>query len=278
MLYALGSLALAQAPGGELEAGGGESPPRAQEIVDYALERSKESESGLELAFECMVNSTVETLDTEGQVTNVETKRSRRIPLEGYLYDELVERDGKALSPEQARRESRKKARFVREARNRASRGERLKSDRRRMRFNERMMSRYRTSVEGSEEILGHDCWVVRFVPREGDLPNNGAMDRALNQSSGRLWIKKSDFALARVTFAMDAPVRYLWGLFATLRKADGRIDFAPVEEGVWLPSRFQLELDLQLLKGVKAIRRRIRNEWTNYQRFAPTASRQFTH
>ena len=146
------------------------------------------------------------------------------------------------------------------------------------MRFNEQMMSRYRTSVEGSAEILGHDCWVVRFEPREGDLPSSGAMDRALNQSSGRLWIKKSGFDLARVTFAMDAPVRYLWGLFATLRKADGRIDFAPVDDGVWLPSRFQLELDLQLLKGVKAIRRRIRNEWTDYRQVAPTASPQPIH
>ena len=278
IFYSLGSVAVAQGPGGDFEPGGGAKLPRAEDLVAKALERStSEERSRLELAFVCMVDSAVETLDAEGQVTFTETKRSRRIPLEGYLYDELVERDGKTLSPEQSSRESRKKARFVREARKRAARGERLESDRRRMRFNEHLMSRYRTAVEGSEEILGHDCWVVRFEPREGDLPSGGAMDRALNQSSGRLWIKKSDFALARVMFAMDAPVRYLWGLFATLRKADGQIDYAPVEAGVWLPNRFELELDLRLLKGVKSIRRRIRNEWTDYRRVAATASPQLS-
>ena len=276
ILYSLACVAFAQGPGGDFEPGGGAKLPRAEDLVAKALERStSEARSRLDLAFVCMVDSAVETLDAEGQVTDTETKRSRRIPLEGHLYDELVERDGKSLSPEQSRRESRRKARFARAARIRASRGERLKPDRRRMRFNEQLMSRYRTAVDGSEEILGHDCWVVRFEPREGDLPSDGAMDRALNQSSGRLWIKKSDFELARVMFAMDAPVRYLWGLFATLRKADGQIDYAPVEEGVWLPNKFQLELDLQLLKGVKSIRRRIRNEWTDYSRVAPIASPQ---
>ncbi len=265
-LFSLGSIAFAQGPGGDLELGA--EPLRAEEIVERSLDRSEEKEkSGIELAFECVVNSAVETLDAEGRVTDVETKRSRRYPLEGYLYDEQVERDGQALSPEQARKERRRKASFVREARKQLARGERLESDRRRMRFNHELMDRYRTALAGTEEILGHACWVVQFVPREGDLPNTGSMDRALNQSTGRLWIKKSDFQVARVSFAMDAPVRYLWGLFATLRKADGRIDFAPVEEGHWMPSRFELELDLQLLLGVKAIRRRIRNEWTDYRR-----------
>ena len=263
----LASIAWAQGPGSVLEPVRSESPLRPDEILQRALDRTaKKEEAGLELLFESVVDSVVETLDAEGRVTEVETKRSRRYPLEGYLYEELVAVAGKPLSSEQASKERRRKANFVREARRQAAKGQRLESDRRRMRFNNELMDRYRTVMIGTAEMSGHDCWVLRFEPRQGDLPSTGSMDRALNQSSGRLWVKKSNFQVVRTSFSMDSPVRMLWGFLATLRRADGQIDFAPVQGDLWFPSRFQIELDLQLLMGVKAIRRRIRNEWTNYR------------
>lgn len=239
----------------------------ADEILQRALDRIDENANrGVSLMFESMVVSTMEVLDPEGRVTKAETKRSRRYPLEGYSYEELVSVDGEPLSPDQARKERRKREAFVRKARRQAARGERLESDRRRVRFNNELMDRYRTTVIRSEDISGHDCWVLRFEPRDVDLPSDGGMDRALNQSSGFLWIRKSSFHVARISFAMDSPVRYLWGVLVTLRRADGQIDFAPVQGDIWLPRRFQIEVDLQLLMGVKAMRSRIRNEWTDFR------------
>ena len=266
-LAALAPAAWAQSPGGVLGSAPSERPLRADEILQRALDRTaKKEEAGLELLFESVVDSTVESLDAEERVTEVETKQSRRYPLEGYLYEELVAVNGNPLSPEQVSKERRRKTSFVREARRQAAKGKRLESERRRMRFNNELMDRYRTAMIGSAEMSGHECWVLRFEPRQGDLPSGGSMDRALNQSSGRLWVKKSNFQVVRTSFSMDSPVRFLWGFFATIRRADGQIDFAPVQGDLWFPSRFQIELDLQLLMGVKAIRRRIRNVWTNYR------------
>lgn len=71
----------------------------------------------------------------------------------------------------------------------------------------------------------------------------------------------------------MRDPVRYLWGLFATLRQASGEIDFRQVEPRIWLLSRFRIELDLRLLAGMTAVCKRIHNHRVEYRRVGPDAS-----
>ncbi|MDE0124493.1 MAG: hypothetical protein OXN97_07960 [Bryobacterales bacterium] len=70
----------------------------------------------------------------------------------------------------------------------------------------------------------------------------------------------------------MPDPIRYLRRLFATLRQAAAEIDFRQVKPGIWLPSRFRIELALRLLASMKAIRKRIRNQWVDYRRVRPDA------
>lgn len=242
--------------------------PRAETILEQTLDRAEaRKEAGVELGYESIVLSTVETIGPQGVVAEAETSRSHRYLLEGELYQELIEVDGAPLSPSQTRNEARRKDAFVKSARRRAARNIARDPKERRMRFGRELMRRYATVAAGSEFVSGDECWVLAFEPREGPLPSTGAMDRALNHSTGRLWIRKEDHELARIEFEMREPVRYLWGLFATLRQAAGAIDFKEVEPGIWLPSRFQIELDLRLLAGMKAIRKRIRNQWVDYRR-----------
>ena len=241
--------------------------PSAKRILELAVERAKSNDDGgAELAFESVVESTVETLGGDGNVVEVESVRMRRYPLEGEMYEELLARDGKELDAREARKEAKRRAAFIREARKRSARGEELDPKDRRMRFDGKLMDRYRTVLRGTEEVRGHRCWVVAFSPRSGRLPSNGAMDRALNKSTGKLWILQSNYELARIVFEMQTPVRYFWGLFATLKQVDGRLDFEAVGSGIWLPSRFQLELDVSVLAGVKSVRRRMEIRWVDYQ------------
>ena len=248
--------------------------PSAETILEHTFDLAKaRDEAGVELSFESVVLSTVETIGPQGEVSETETRRWRRYPLEREVYEELVELDGAPLSPSQIYKESRKREAFVRSARRRSVRGYERDAKERRLRFGRHLMGRYRTVVAGTESVRGDDCWVLAFEPREGPLPSSGAMDRALNQSSGRLWIRKADHELARVEFEMRGPVRYLWGLFATLRQASGEIDFRQVEPRIWLLSRFQIELDLRLLAGMKAVCKRIHNHRVDYRRVGPDAS-----
>ena len=260
-LCATPSSAQGRAAGGT--AGQSASTPSVAEIVSRFAERSeRQEELAIEIGFESFMKSTVESLNANGEITDVQTSVYRRYPLEGTIYLELIERDGRPLEDGAAREAQRRKARFIREARRHAARGETYTPDERGVKFDRELMRRYRTSLVGTEELRGHNCWVIRFEPREGPLPEVRRMDKALNRSEGRIWVTQDGYNMARASFEMREPVRYMWGILATLRSVAGEADFEMVRTDLWMPKSLQLELDLTVLLGVKDIRRRIRNSW----------------
>ncbi|MCY4187728.1 MAG: hypothetical protein OXD30_04525, partial [Bryobacterales bacterium] len=229
--------------------------------------------SNVELGFECIVDTTVESLNAQGETVSVMEERSRRYPLEDSMYDEVIERGGQPLAANETHKERKRKQRFIQNARKQKERGSGKRRDRRQVRFGRELMQRYRVSLGGVESVRGRGCWVLSYQPRSGDLPRSGPMDGALNRSLGRLWLAQSDYALVRLTFRLQSPIRYVWGILATLNAANGEVDFDPVTPGVWLPSRFHLDLDLKLLGGLKSIRRRIQSQWSGYRPVAANPS-----
>lgn len=246
----------------------------ANEIVQRALESAKAQE-GTVLQFESMMLSIVESLDGEGSVKKEEKAVYRRYPILGAVYDEMVEKDGRPLTAKELVKEKKQKDKFVRKVQERTSRGESPQpEDDQRVEFNEEFISRYRLELTGEEILRGHGCWVVYIEPREGKLPVRRRIDHALNNSTGRLWITKNEYSLARVEFAMQQPFKYWGGLIAVIRNTVGKLNFEPVEANVWMPADFIIELDLRVL--FKNIRRRITMSWSDYRRVdtaIPTSS-----
>ena len=233
----------------------------ADDILQRVFERAAtQDESGVELTYEYIVASTVESLNGDGEVTDVEMARYHRYPLEGFLYEELIERDGESLDDDDAREEQKKREDFIREARAHAERGEEYEPDEMMVRFDRELMDRYHTTLDGTEMIRSYACWILRFEPREGRLPDNRRIDKALNRSTGRLWIAQDDYGVVRIAFEMREPFRYLWGLVASLRHAAGQLDFERVDGNVWTPATVDLQLDLRIF--FKGIRRHIRQDW----------------
>ena len=260
-LWLWGSTVLPQTIDAETASADGPSALTADDILTHVFERAAmQEESRVELAYEYLVASTVESLNGDGDVTDIEMARYRRYPLEGLLYEELIERDGESLDDDDAREQQEKKADFIREARAHAERGEEYEPDEMRILFDHELMDRYQTTLDGTEMIRSYVCWVVSFEPREGKLPDKRQMDKALNRSTGRLWIAQDDYGVARISFEMREPFRYLWGLVASLRHADGQFDFERVEGNLWTPVTFDLHLDLRVF--FRNIRRNIRQEW----------------
>lgn len=260
-LTALGALAL---PAG-VEAA--DDAVEAAAIIDLALERATaQRESGVELDFEYMTAGVFESLDRDGNVTRTETTRRRRYALEGYLYSEVIERDGEPLDEDAAREERDRRAEFIREARRHAARGERYEPEEMSVDFDRELMERYDTRLVGTEEVRGHTCWVIAFEPRDGRLSDRRRIDKALNRSTGRIWIAQDDYGVARVDFTMQRPFRWLWGLVGTLRFAAGQFDYQRLEPNLWMPAASRIEFDVRVLFGIKSIRRRIRTEWLGHQ------------
>lgn len=242
-----------------------DAPLAAHRVVDRALEQAARQRGvAFDLGFEYFTDGWVESLAGDGRVTDARKTRNRHYPLEGHFYSEVIGRDDRPLDDDEARDERRKKADFVREARRHAERGERYEPDEMRVDFDRELMDRYVTTLAGIDVVDGSVCWVIGFEPREGPLPNDRRLDGALNRSSGRLWIAQHDFGVRRAVFEMQSPVRWLWGIAGTLRRATGRLDFRRIEPNLWVPDRTLVEIEMGVFFGLKTIRRRIRNEWVD--------------
>ena len=239
----------------------------AGDIIDRAIERAKlQDEAGAELHFQSLVATTVDSLNGDGEVTKTETTLHKRYPVEGVLYEELIERDGHPLTEKEIRDEQENREEFAREVREKADRGKEIETnDERQVRFDRDLIDRYQATVVGVEDVRGEPCWVLAFEPRPGKLPEETRMDKALNRSSGRLYIAQSDHGTMRIEFQMREPIRYLWGIIATLRNATGRLEFERVEPDTWLPQSFDLAIDLRILFRTR--HQRVSREWVWRQR-----------
>ena len=164
------------------------------------------------------------------------------------------------------RDEQDRKAEFIREARRHAARGERYDPDEMHVDFDRKLMDRYHTTLAGTDIVRGESCWVIRFAPRAGRLPDKRRIDKALNRSNGHLWITQDDYRVTRVTFEMQRPFRWLWGIAGTLRHATGQFDLEWIEPDLWTLANSRIEFDVSVLFGMKSIRRRMRSELVEYQ------------
>jgi hypothetical protein len=237
----------------------------AEDILSRALERAAvQEEEGLELTFEYFVESTAERLDDEGVVTETKTAKLHHYPLEELLYAELIERDGETLDENALRERHKRKTDFVRKAREHRARGETYEPNEMDIGFDHELMDRYDTRLVRTESLRGHNCWVLGFTPREGKLPDRRRMDKALNRSTGYLWIAQDDYGVARVSFEMQEPFKYFWGLVATLRHVNGQMDFDRIADNLWAPTQIDLELDLRAF--FRTIRQHVRQDWVEHR------------
>ena len=240
----------------------------AQEIIDRAVVRAEgQREAQADLGFQAFVESMTENLGGDGEVKETERETYHQYPLEGVVFEELVAKEGEPLDGDDARSELERREEFVDEVRERRAKGEDpLSDDENRIDFNQEFVSRYEFWIAGEEDVSGHASWVVEFRPREGDLPVRRQIDNALNNSTGRMWVSKDDYGLARVEFEMAKSVRFWGGILGTLRNTVGRLEFTRVAERVWMPTTIDIRLDLRIL--FRHIRRRIVREWAEYAPF----------
>ena len=71
---------------------------------------------------------------------------------------------------------------------------------------------------------------------------------------------------VARVTFEMQRPFRWLWGIAGTLSHAAGQFDLQWVRPDLWTLAHSRIEFDVKVLFGMKSIRRRVRSELVESQ------------
>lgn len=128
-----------------------------------------------------------------------------------------------------------------------------------------RAVARAEAQDEGEAELRFES--LVATTVESLNLPRTTRIDRALNQSSGELYVSQNDYGVVEIDFRLLRPVRYVWGLVASLTRATGQLEFEQVEPNIWLPSMFDVRIDLRVFFVTQ--RRHIERRWVERRRVA---------
>ncbi len=247
---------------------GGQNPasePSEKEILSRALERGLANDKRrADQAYSFRHLRVSEKLNKQAQPTRVEKRLYQVVPIGNVRYERLLEKDGEPLSKKEQEAERRKEAKFRRRLKKDRDAG---KSNDNEVRFNRELVGRYRFRVEGTGELHGRQVYRLSFEPKSGKLPVRRRIDRALNNSRGRVWLDRESYEVARVEFELIRPTRIWRGILGSISRIDGMMDRKEGEDGIWFPSYFRLYLNGRVL--FKSLHSRRESHWSDFKRVA---------
>ena len=106
---------------------------------------------------------------------------------------------------------------------------------------------------------------VLEFTARPGE--RNIDNDRVLRRLRGRLWVDEAEEEVARAELTNVAPLKFGFGLGASVSSLTTRIEFRKVDDAVWLPAEDETVATGRVLL-LKRFRTRIRRAYSGYRRF----------
>jgi hypothetical protein len=200
-----------------------------------------------------------EQLDARGRVSRRETRGFEVFHVRGRPVRRLVSRNGRALPPAEREKEDRR-ARELAEALRKGN----ATAERPGVRLSH-ILERYHFTAAGREDRQGRCLLVFDFAARPGDF--DLARDALLRRLAGRLWVDEEERAVAEVEVRNTSDLRFALGLGAKVHSVLLRMEFARMEEGVWLPRRIEAAAEGRKLL-FKRFHARTLTSFSNYRRF----------
>ena len=236
--------------------------PSEKEILSRALERGLANDKRRDdYNYSFRLLRIEEKLDKQSRPTRIEKRVYQVVPIGNVRYERLLEKDGEPLTKKEQEAERRKEARFRRRIERNGDAG---RSNDNEVRFNRELVDRYRFRVEGAGELHGRKVYRLSFEPKSGKLPVRRRIDRALNNSRGRVWLDQESYEIARVEFELIRPTRIWWGILGSISRVDGMLDRKEGENGIWFPSYFRLYLQGRIL--FKSLHGRRESHWSDFK------------
>jgi hypothetical protein len=208
-------------------------------------------------------------LDKNGTITKSESTLSEVMVLGGRPYERLLERNGKALSEKEARKEQEE---LDREAAKRAKETDRDRARYEKERKEERHFAQevpdaFRFTMLGEEKMDGLPVWKIYADPNPDYRPRDGRAADYLKKVRGTIWIDQASYQWVRAELEVIDTIS--WGLFVLRIPPGAKISFVQtrVNNEVWLPQQIHIRGDAKVAL-LKTFRLELDLAYRDYRKF----------
>jgi cellobiose-specific phosphotransferase system component IIA len=212
---------------------------------------------------------TTHQLDSHGNVKKVETEEHEVFFVNRHRVEKLTRKDGKDLSPDQARKEqdrvNKEVLKFSAPAESAPDKDEISVA---------RLLQIVKFTRPRRVPLNGRDTVAFDF---EGDehAKTKGRQEDALKKVSGTIWIDEAAHEVARMNATLDENYRIGFGLLASVAKGSNVVfDQALIHNEAWLPTSISLHLQARALL-VAGFRADIDIRFDQYRKFQTDAEQQ---
>jgi hypothetical protein len=190
-------------------------------------------------------------LDSSGNTKKVETEEHEVFFVNGHRVEKLVRKDGKDLTPDQARKEQDRVNKEVVKISQPGYRDNTEKDDI----TVARLLQIVSFSRPRRVSLKGRDTIAFDFAGDE-HAKTHGRDEDALKKVSGTVWIDEADREVSRMSATLDENYHVGFGLLASVAKGSNLVfDQALIRNEAWLPTAITLHLQARafLVAGIRA-------------------------
>jgi hypothetical protein len=242
-----------------------------KEIVRHALEFHTQNDE-IARSYTFVRRQETRTLDTSGVVKHRESRTFDVTLLEGSPYSRLIQRDDKPLSPneEKQQREDLEKNNALRRKETLEERQERVAAwERSRQRQQDQLKEApdaFDFRLVGEAQVDGVPVWVIEGTPHPGFQPKSRAA-AFFTKVKGRIWVAKADYQPVKMEAESLDTISIGAFLLRLAKGAHINIEYARVNDEVWLPKHIGLTGAARILV-VKGLHVENDTDYSHYQRF----------
>ena len=193
---------------------------------------------------------TTRQLDSKGNTKKVETEEHEVFFVNGHRVEKLVRKDGKDLTPDQARKEqdrvNKEVLKISKPGYTDPDKGEITVT---------RLLQIVTFSKPRRVRLNGRDTIAFDFAGDE-HAKAHGRDEDALKKVSGTIWIDEADHEVSRMSATLDENYHVGFGLLASVAKGSNVVfDQALIRNEAWLPTAIALHLQARafLVAGFRA-------------------------
>ncbi|HME06115.1 MAG TPA: hypothetical protein VKG25_03660 [Bryobacteraceae bacterium] len=228
LLLAAASVVFAQITGAQ----------NGRQIMESSIAATQRSWQG-RLQYTYVERDSDRRLDSEGRVKSEQVDVSKIILVDGVPFEQLVERNGKSLSPVEERKQKEKLDKLKRETPE--QRAARIRKEEEETTSLVREIPKaFDFQLVGEEIINGRPAYVLQATPHPGYQPQ-GTYGKMFDKLEGKLWVDKRELGWIKADGNVIQPFSLGLFLVRVLRGSHITMEQTRVDEGIWVPERVEI-------------------------------------